>query len=124
MIAMKTFINLSSHSSEKWSVLQRQTAERYGAVIDVPFPMIAPDAGSAEIDHLVSEYLEKLSGYDIGAVMLQGEFVFTYRLATKLKTQGITVLSACSERRVAEQTDAEGKTRRVSEFEFVQFREF
>lgn len=121
---MKTFINLSNHASQQWSEPQRTAAEKYGVISDMPFPAVPPDADSAELDRLVSEYLEKLSQYDIGAVMLQGEFVFTYRLVTKLKERGITVLSACSERRVTEQTDAEGRTHRVSEFEFVQFREY
>ena len=121
---MKTFINLSNHASQQWSEPQRIAAEKYGVISDMPFPDVPPDADSAELDRLVAEHLERLSQYDIGAVMLQGEFVFTYRLVTKLKERGITVLSARSERRVTEQTDAEGKTRRVSEFEFVQFREY
>lgn len=121
---MGVFINLSNHGSEKWSAAQRQAAEEYGSIADIPFPAVPSGADSAEIDRLVSEYLDRLSKYDIAAVMLQGEFVFTYRLVTKLKERGITVLSACSERRSKEYTDAEGRTQRVSEFEFVQFREY
>jgi len=121
---VKTFINLSNHASQQWSEPQRTAAEKYGVITDMQFTAVPPDADSAEVDSLVSEYLERLSQYDIGAVLLQGKFVFTYRLVSRLKEQGITVLSACSERRVTEQTDAEGRTHWVSEYEFVQFREY
>ena len=121
---MSVFINLSNHSSDKWSKAQLSAATAYGEVVDMPFPMISPFAAGDEIDVLVQEYLDKLSGYDIAAVMLQGEFVFTYRLVNALKSKGITVLSACSERKAAEHTESDGRTRRESIFEFVQFREY
>ena len=121
---MGVFINLSNHSSDKWSETQLSAAREYGEVADIPFPIISPSASSAEIDRLVQVYLEKLSGFDIAAVMLQGEFVFTYRLVNALRSKGIRVLSACSERRSAEYIDSDGRTQRVSVFEFVQFREY
>lgn len=121
---MGVFINLSNHSSDKWSKAQLSAAIAYGKVVDIPFPIIAPSAGSEEIDALVQEYFNRLSGLDIAAVMLQGEFVFTYRLVSVLKSSGVRVLSACSERRVADHIDSEGRTQRESVFEFVQFREY
>lgn len=121
---MSSFINLSNHNSSKWNDAQLSTARAYGEIVDIPFPIISPSANSEEIDLLVQEYLDRLSGFDIAAVMLQGEFVFTYRLVSTLKSKGITVLSACSERKVVERIDSEGRTQRESVFEFVQFREY
>ena len=121
---MGVFINLSNHSSDKWGDAQLSVARTYGEIVDIPFPMISPAAGSDEIDALVREYLDKLSAFDIFAVMLQGEFVFTYRLVNALKSNGITVLSACSERKAVEHIDSNGRTQRESIFEFVQFREY
>ena len=121
---MPKFINLSNHSSDKWGAAQRSAAEVYGNIVDIPFPQIDPKADSYGIDGLVSKYLGIILENEAAAVMLQGEFVFTYRLVRALKERGIKVLSACSERRVVERVDAEGKTQRVSEFEFVQFREY
>lgn len=60
-------------------------ARSYGKVVDIPFPIIAPSAWSEEIDALVQEYLDRFSGFDITAVMLQGEFVFTYCLVKMSK---------------------------------------
>ncbi|MCR5123421.1 MAG: hypothetical protein K6B74_13495 [Ruminococcus sp.] len=121
---MKYFINISNHPSERWSDKQKSTAERYGEIVDLSFPPISPYADSDEIDRLVSEYCGKTEEHDCAAVMVQGEFVFTYRLVGRLKEKGITVLSACSERRAAEHTDESGNTVKTSEFVFVGFREY
>lgn len=121
---MGVFINLSNHSSDKWSKTQLSAAMAYGEIVDIPFPMISPSAKSDEIDVLVQEYLNKLSGFDIAAIMLQGEYVFAYRLVNALKSKGIRVLSACSGRKVVEHIDSDGRTQRESIFEFVQFREY
>ena len=121
---MSVFINLSNHRSDKWGDAQLSAARTYGEIIDIPFPMISPSANNEEIDALVREYLDKLSDIDISAVMLQGEYVFVYRLVSALKSKGITVLSACSERKVMEHFDRDGRTQRESIFDFVQFREY
>lgn len=121
---MKVFINLSNHPSDKWSAVQRNAAQCYGRIVDIRFPQIEPDADSKAIDELVKEYLERLSCYEIAAVMLQGEFVFTYRLVSELKRRNITVLSACARRVALESFSDSGTTLRESEFAFVQFREY
>lgn len=121
---MGVFINLSNHSSDKWSKPQLAAARTYGEIVDIAFPTVPPFATGELIDALVQEYLDRLSAFDISAVMVQGEFVFTYRLVNALKSKGIKVLSACSERKTDERIDSEGRTQRVSIFEFVQFREY
>lgn len=99
---MAVFINLSNHASENQSAKQLAAAQKYGDIVDVRFPIISPTAESADIDRLVSKYIAKLYEYDCAAVMVQGEFVLTYRITAVFKKLGITVLSACSERRTAE----------------------
>ena len=32
------FLNFSNHPSDRWNKAQRQAAERYGEIRDVPFP--------------------------------------------------------------------------------------
>ena len=85
------FINLSNHALQNWSTKQKEEAEKYGELIDLPFPNISPYADSVEIDRLVEKYLKKVLEYHNPVVMLQGEFIFTFRLATKLKAAGIKV---------------------------------
>lgn len=121
---MQTFINFTNHPSDCWSKNQRSAAESYGDIIDISFPQISPYATGKEIDALVSEYYIKIKKYDCAAIMVQGEFVFTYRLVSLLKENGFLVLSSCSERRVFEYADENGRTQSRSEFEFVGFREY
>ena len=57
------FINLSNHALQNWSLKQKEEAEKYGELIDLPFPNISPYADSVEIDRLVEKYLYSHSGW-------------------------------------------------------------
>ena len=57
-------------------------------------------------------------------VMVQGEFTLTFALIERLKEIHATVVAACSQRVVHEEQMAEGKSRKVVEFEFVRFRKY
>ena len=76
------------------------------------------------MDKLVSEYLDRILSYDNPTVMLQGEFVFTFRLVTLLKKAGIKVLAGISDRKSFESVDENGKAIKKSEFVFEGFREY
>ena len=117
-------INLSNHPSARWSETQTLCAAAYGEVVDMPFPAVDAHATSGDIDALVQQYFDRIMAYNNPAVMLQGEYVFTYRLVNRLKQAGITVLASCSERRVVQSVDAEGNATRVSVFVFAGFREY
>ena len=118
------FINLSNHALQNWSTKQKEEAEKYGELIDLPFPNISPYADSVEIDRLVEKYFNKGMGYHNPVVMLQGEFIFTFRLATKLKAAGIKVVAGRSERIVVESVNSEGIPVKKSEFHFAGFMEY
>jgi len=57
------------------------------------------------------------------AVMCQGEFTLAFAVIAGLKRQGITVLAACSERKVYEKR-INGTTQKTAFFEFRKFREY
>ena len=118
------FINLTNHSSKNWSSKQKRVAERYGEIIDIPFPNIDPFATGEDIDAIVAKYLQQVMKYDNPVVMVQGEFVFTFRLVESLKKKGCKAVAACNERNVIETTDENGNCVKRSVFEFVQFREY
>lgn len=118
------FINLSNHPSEKWSDKQLLEAHKYGDIMDFPFPQIDPYCTDEEINETVDRYYEEIIKYSDPVVMLQGEYLFTYRLICRLKAAGIKVLAGCSDRRTIEYIDDNGATARRSEFEFVQFKEY
>lgn len=118
-------VNLSNHPSEKWGEKQLKIVqEEYGSVRDLPFPEIDPYSTSDEIDRIVEKYYQRIAKIDPPAVMLQGEYIFTYRLICRLKEAGIKVIAGCSERRTIEYINDDGMTTRKSEFEFVGFKEY
>ena len=119
------FINLSNHPSEKWNDFQKNVVLKdHSQIIDIPFPDIDPYGTSQYIDELVDEYLEKVLSYGRPTVMVQGEYIFTYRMIVQLKKLNLVVLASCSDRRTIEYIDDNGFTARRSEFEFVEFKEY
>lgn len=121
---MTALINLTNHRSSKWSPKQISEAEKLGEITDMPFPEVDPFGSSEYIDELVEEYFLKIKEYDQPVVLVQGEYLFTYRLVNKLKSAGIKAIAGCSDRRTVEYVDSDGRTTRKSEFEFVGFKEY
>ena len=52
---MKKFVNCSNHPSRLWSVMQRETAEKYGEIVDVPFPAVACDLTDSGLEELAEQ---------------------------------------------------------------------
>ena len=50
------FINLSNHPHCRWLPEQLKAAERYGEVVDLPFPQIPPQMTGEELDAEVARY--------------------------------------------------------------------
>ena len=83
------FVNLTNHPSERWSEEQREAAEEYGKIVDIPFPNISPQADEEDLMQLVDEYYEKIQELNDNqiVVLIQGEMTFTYRMVEKLKSE-------------------------------------
>lgn len=118
------FINFSNHVSEKWSDKQLEEARKYGKLVDIRFPHVDPYCTDEQINEMVDKFYNEIMKYDNPVVMLQGEFVLSYRLINKLKASGVKVVAGCSERRTIEYVEEDSMTTRKSEFEFVMFKEF
>ena len=118
------FVNVSNHPSSLWLKNQRKNAMEYGEIVDVAFPAIYKEYNSSKYDELVEEYLEKILILQPEAVMVQGEFIFTYRLVKELKERSIKVLSSRSERVSKEFKDENDVIHKHSIFEFVGFQEY
>ena len=117
------FINFSNHSSAQWSTSQKAAALKYGEIIDVPFPVVPTGASTSYIDTMAEIYVEGILSMYPSAVMCQGEFTLALAVVSKLKSRGVTVMAACSERIVTEVTK-DGVTHKATVFEFVEFREY
>ena len=120
---MKTFINFSNHPYAQWMQTQKEAAEEYGEVVDLPFPPVPPEATCGDISEMADEYVSRIMGMNPGAVMCQGEFTLAFAVVAKLKSLGVEVLAACSERKVTETVES-GITKKLIVYEFVQFRDY
>lgn len=120
----KIFINHTNHRSDLWSAEQIAAAEVYGEIFDVPFPAVKAEASTAEVHKLVCEHVEKILAAEPSCVLCQGEFNYTFEAVSRLKSAGVKVVAATSERCVRAEVLPDGSTRQVSTFRFVQFREY
>ncbi|MGN0362547.1 MAG: hypothetical protein ACI4ET_06870 [Bilifractor sp.] len=125
------FINISNHPSVSWPDSEKREAERYGQVIDIPFPEIRIEYSSEQIDALVEETMKKLQAVAGGipkgrriVVMAEGEFVFTYRLVSKIKQTEMIPVAAITRRVSREKVDATGAVIKTSQFIFEGFRRY
>jgi len=116
------FINLSNHPSADWSGEQLAAVRRYGEVVDLPFPVIAPECSKEDILQLVEEYVASVLKMKQGdlTVHVMGEMTFTYNLVKALQEKGILCVASTTVRNAVMTPDG----RKVSEFRFVQFREY
>ena len=121
---MKTFVNFSNHPSALWEKKQREDAERYGQIVDYPFPSVDAEAGTEQILQLAEMCVGEILKRDPAAVMCQGEFTLVYAVVLKLKAADVSCLAACSRRVVMERKMEDGTSRKESVFEYVKFREY
>ncbi len=49
------FVNFSNHPSSRWSKEQMAAAEKYGRVIDEPFPAVPADMDEAGVARVADE---------------------------------------------------------------------
>ena len=117
------FVNFSNHRSSEWSQAQISAAAVYGEIVDVPFPDVSATALDSDIKKIALEYVTAIINMNPTAVMCQGEFTLAFAVIAGLKRQGITVLAACSERKVYEKS-TNGITKKTTNFEFSKFREY
>lgn len=116
------FINLTNHPSEKWSEEQIKAARSYGEVINMAFPVIEPILTKEDILRFVKVYIEMIMDIRDGdtVVHVMGEMTFTHNLVNALKEMGIICLASTTERNTIMTPDG----KKMSEFKFVQFREY
>ena len=77
-------INCTNHPYEIWGEAQRIGAGCFGGVLDFPFPQIDPRMTTEELRELAGKTAEQIEGMHPEAVLLAGEFSFTFMLADKL----------------------------------------
>ena len=120
----KIFVNHTNHSSRKWSPEQIAAAEKYGEVVDFPFPNIDAGADENQVAEIVEVNGKKILTLNPAVVLCQGEYSYTYAMINYLKKNDVPVIAAASERVVEEVTTADGAAQKLSLFKFVRFRRY
>lgn len=123
--AKKLFINISNHPSCKWGDNQLAAVRALAdEIVDFPFPNIPPEADSGDVHeiarHFFPKVIEAAKGYEIAAVHLMGEMVFTFCMCRMLLESGIRVVASTSVRNVVEISES----KRIASFDFVRFRDY
>lgn len=115
------FVNLTNHPSTGWSKEQLTATEQYGEIVDIPFPNIEPDYTTEFVNSLAETTVNALTAFGKNiTVHVMGEMTFTYAVVSQLKVQGIRCLASTTERNTIITPDG----KKISEFKFVQFREY
>ena len=118
----RLFINFSNHPSSAWSEQQLQAACQFGQVVDLPFPQVDPAMTGEQVQSLAAECVSTIMGMgatDDLTVHVMGEMTVIFHVVTALKAHGVRCVASTTERMV---TEADGK--KITEFHFVQFREY
>lgn len=121
---MNNFINYTNHPSVNWSKEQLQAARTYGEIIDMAFPEIEPQWDEEQVASLACQQAEEIIAQKPVAVLVQGEFTFSYMLISLLLQADIKVLAACSQRCTESVINEKQETIRRSVFKFVRFRQY
>lgn len=111
-------INFSNHPSKLWNEKQfRLATEKYGGIIDIPFPLVDPSGDGAYIRALAEKYLKEITQYPhITAVHIMGEQNLCFLLIKMLQAKGICCLASTTRRNSLENKE--------EKFSFEQFREY
>lgn len=118
------FINVSNHPSSKWKSEQYQAAEKWGEVIDIPFPAIPSLWDGEQVREIALEYLDRIKQLapvhvNDTVIHVVGEPVFTYMLVTQLLAEGYEVVASTTDREVVFKGEE-----KISVFKFVRFRPY
>lgn len=122
--ARRVFVNLSNHPSVDWSEEQKKAALAYGGIIDVPFPSVPSSCSDKAMQKLADKAIGAVTKAAYPArevtVHVMGEMTLTYRIVNKLKARGIRCLASTSDRVASDIGNGE----KISQFHFVEFREY
>lgn len=118
---MKRLINLSNHPYQEWGDKQKEAAGEFGECVDIPFPIVDPEAGTEEIQALAEDYMSKIIALDGElTVHIMGEQTFCFALISLLLKRGIRCIASCTSRDVTILPDGAKQVR----FHFTRFRSY
>lgn len=118
------FINFSNHPSSGWLKEQLAAAQKYGEIVDIDFPNINPEFTSSILSELADEAVATITSYGKDIIVhIMGEMTFTYAVVSRLKALGIKCVASTTKRDPDKVIILPDGTK-ISEFHFIQFREY
>jgi hypothetical protein len=118
------FVNFTNHPSTGWGEKQLLAAQRYGEVQDVAFPNVPPEYSAEDVAKLAQRSVQEILAKQPTVVLCQGEMTLTYQVVRLLRQQNVTVVAACTERRVQQKIESDGTMKKLAFFEFAGFRSY
>jgi len=122
-------VNLSNHTSDKWSYEQRDAlfgiATGYSRnidfqIIDIPFPSVSYNADTEKVIEIGKKILQQIGKWGFKYIIIQGELTLTYFLVNEfLKLNKIPIIA--TRKRV---TIKKENGEKISVFKFVRFRRY
>lgn len=114
-------INLTNHPLACWSKEQRAAGEKYGEIVDIPFPDVDPLLSSEKIREQAKALVEDiLAKYENPVVHVMGEMTLTLAIVSVLKAKGIKCIASTTKR--FDKKTPTGDV--IKDFKFAQFREY
>ena len=92
--------------------------------MEVAFPQTEATWDEAEVDSLARENAGRILALKPSAVLVQGEFTYSYAIIGYLLKAKIDVLAACSERCTECFVNEQQETVKRSVYKFVRFRSY
>ena len=117
------FINFSNHSLSTWTEKQIKAAKEYGELEEIVFPNINPQFTTEQVQMLATDYVTKILTHYLTenlTIHVMGELTFCFSVVQQLKEKGVRCVASTTERIVEETAD----NKKVTQFSFVQFREY
>jgi len=118
------FINFSNHPSSGWLKEQLTAAQKYGEIVDINFPNINPEFSSSMVSKLADEAVATITSYGKDVIVhIMGEMTFTHAVVSRLKALDIKCVASTTKRDPDKVIILPNGTK-ISEFKFIQFREY
>lgn len=120
------FASCSNHPSTGWTPEQHSAALAlgHGAVVDVPFPAIPPDAAAEDVARLAQRAAGEILSLPCRGAFVAGEHSATFAIVHRLQAAGIPCYVATTGRVASEVMQADGTVLKTSAFRFVAWRPY
>ncbi|MBR0145081.1 MAG: hypothetical protein IJM25_00270 [Eubacterium sp.] len=127
-------INNTNREHTTWGEDQLEASKDFGEIVDMIMPGIPAEADEAEADRIaglvVRRILRRLgrenagTGNEQDAVICQGDFTLVYRVVTRLKEAGVTVVAPSFQRVTKPTLRPDGTTVPGYSFRFERYRQY